>query len=232
MVAMARQSDLTRPWRGVSPELRIVARRERILEAALQVFAARGFHASRVRDICSEAELTERYFYESFSGKDELLIVLVDQLVADFVAAAAPGIALVASDVDGGIRTAITAVVASLTDDPRRARILFVEVVGVSSEAEDHRRAVIGSLAAVIRGVAIQAFGEWAGESIEVELIARGAIGAASELIVSHVRGELVLDRDDLSRMVTTLFLAARQMVVAMVAGRGAAIAEHERQTA
>lgn len=212
--------ELVRPWRGVSPEQRVTDRRERLIEAGLEVFATRTFQGTKVRDVCGEAGLTERYFYESFSDKEALLRVLADRIVADFVAAAGPSIALVATDFDAAIRGAMTALVSSLTDDPRRARILFIEVVGVSPTIEDKRRMVISNLVEVIRVAAAQAFGEWVRESVEIELIARALIGAASELLVAHVRGELPLDRDELVLALSRLFLRARPIVVAIAAER------------
>jgi AcrR family transcriptional regulator len=216
----------------MSPEQRVAERRERLLDAGLEVFTSLSFHASKVRDVCREAGLTERYFYESFPSKGDLLAALAQQIVADFVAAAGPSIGLAASDLDGAIHGAMQAVVSSLTDDPRRARILFVEVVGVSPAAEDRRRDVIRSLVEVIRAAVVQAFGEWARDSIEVELIARSVIGAASELLVAYVRGELPLEQDELVINLARLFLRARPVLAAVAAeqqtaGRQTETTEH-----
>jgi AcrR family transcriptional regulator len=215
---MPRPTELIRPWRGVSPEQRVADRRERLLQAGLEVFTSRTFHATKVRDVCHEAGLTERYFYESFGGKQELLMALADTIVEDFVTAALPSIALVTTDIDVAIEGAMAAVIHSLTDDPRRARILFVESVGVSPAAEAKRRSVIGKLAAVITGAAAPAFGDWVNESVEVELIARSLIGAASELIVAHVRNELPLDQHELITNMTRLFMRARSVMLAVAA--------------
>ena len=217
---MSGAPELVRPWRGVSPEQRIAERRERLLEAALEVFSARTFRGSKVRDICSEAGLTERYFYESFRNKEALLGALADRIVTDFVAAAAPSIALAATDIDAAIHDGVRDFVASLTDDPRRARILFIESVGVSAAAETKRRAVIASLVEVVRGATEQAFGAWVRDSVEVELIARSLIGAASELLVAYVREELPLDQDELALNISRLFQRGRPILVAMAAER------------
>jgi AcrR family transcriptional regulator len=207
----------------MSPEERVAERRERLLDAALEVFTARSFLASKVRDVCAEAGLTERYFYESFRDKEMLLGVLGERIVGDFVAAAGPSIALVTEDLDAAIHGASRAVVRSLTDDPRRARILFVEAVGISPAAEDKRRAVIGRLVQVIIAAAAGAVGDWVHESIEVELIARSIIGAASELLVAYIRGELALDQEQLVINFTRLFMRARPALMAVAAERAAA---------
>lgn len=215
---MTRPTELIRPWRGKSPEQRVADRREQLLEAALEVFTTRTFHGAKVRDVCQEAGLTERYFYESFGGKQDLLMALADMIVEDFVSAALPSIALVTDDLDTAIEGAMAAVVHSLTDDPRRARILFVESVGVSPAAEAKRRSVIGSLASVITAATEPAFGAWVTESVEIELIARSLIGAASELIIAHVRNELPLDQGGLIVNMTRLFKRARSVLLALAA--------------
>ncbi len=220
---MARSAELVRSWRGISPEQRVAERRERLLDAALEVFATRTFQAAKVRDVCAEAGLTERYFYESFRSKEALLGVLAERIVMDFVAAAGPSIALIHDDLDAAIRGACEAVVVSLTGDPRRARIIFVEAVGISPAAEDRRRAVIARLVQVITAAAAAAVGDWVYDSIEIELIGRSLIGAASELLVAHVRGELPLDQDELVLNFTRLFMSARPALLAVAAERAAA---------
>ena len=212
----AATTELVRPWRGLSPQQRVDERRARLLTAALEVFSAQGFHGAKVRDVCRAAGLTERYFYESFTGKQALLIALAEQLVADLVTAAAPGIALVETDLDAAVGVIAEAVVGSLTDDPRRARILFVEVVGVSTEIEDRRRVIIAALADVVRQGAARAFGPWVLRSVELELMSRALIGAAQELLVAYVRDELPLDRPALVEIFGRLLAQVGPTVEAM----------------
>lgn len=39
-----------------------------------------GWQATTVRGICERARLNPRYFYESFSGLDELLVAVFDRI--------------------------------------------------------------------------------------------------------------------------------------------------------
>ena len=48
-------------------------RRRRILDAAVRVFARRGYHGSRVGDIAAEAGVAHGLLYHYFSSKDEVL---------------------------------------------------------------------------------------------------------------------------------------------------------------
>lgn len=217
---MTCMSEPVRPWRGISPQRRIAERRERLLDAALEVFVARGFANSRVRDVCREADLTERYFYESFADKEALLVALAERIVADLVLAVGPAIELAQTEARPAIDAASRAVVRSLTGDPRRARIVLVEVVGVSAAIEAIRRAHIARLAEVIRGAVAGAFGPWALTSPEVELVARALVGAAQELLVAYVRDELKLDEGALIENLGRLLLRARPVIQALAQDR------------
>lgn len=46
----------------------------RILDAALDVFRAKGYAATRIEDICAEAGLTKGSFFHHFKSKEELAI--------------------------------------------------------------------------------------------------------------------------------------------------------------
>ena len=52
----------------------------RLLEAALEVFDKRGYHAARVDDICEAAGTSHGTFYLYFASKEDLFGVLVDQV--------------------------------------------------------------------------------------------------------------------------------------------------------
>lgn len=216
MTAAEKTNQLVRPWRGVSAKDRTTDRRERLLEAGLELFATRGYANSSVREVCRAAGLTERYFYESFSDREALLKAIADGIVEDFLAAVAPILPLLESDLHRATHEGAAAFVASLADDPRRARLLFVESVGVSPAAEDHRRAVFAHLVGFLREAAALSFGGWVRESADFELVARAVIGGAQELLVAHVRGELQIERQELVAGLAQLFVSAGPIVAAL----------------
>jgi AcrR family transcriptional regulator len=57
----------------LSPTPTQAHRRRRILDAAVRVFAQRGYHGARVGDIASEAGVAHGLLYHYFSSKDEVL---------------------------------------------------------------------------------------------------------------------------------------------------------------
>jgi AcrR family transcriptional regulator len=60
--------------------------RERVLAAAANVFARRGYHRATVDEIASEAGFTIGALYSNFAGKEELFLALADRQVEERVA--------------------------------------------------------------------------------------------------------------------------------------------------
>jgi AcrR family transcriptional regulator len=56
--------------------------RARLLDAAGQVFARRGFHAATVDEVAEAAGYTKGAVYSNFTNKDELFLALLDQRLA------------------------------------------------------------------------------------------------------------------------------------------------------
>jgi TetR/AcrR family fatty acid metabolism transcriptional regulator len=63
-------------------------KRQRILDAAVQVFASKGFFASRVSDIASAAGIADGTVYLYFRNKDDILIKLFDDVMGVHLEAA------------------------------------------------------------------------------------------------------------------------------------------------
>ena len=85
---------MDRPYRGVEAPERLAARRRRFLEAGLELLGgATDPGELTVRAICADAGLTARYFYESFTDKDQFVGAVFDGVVADVAATTQAAIA-------------------------------------------------------------------------------------------------------------------------------------------
>lgn len=142
-------ASTSRPYQGESAESRIKARRQQLLDTAFALMTAGGWRQVTIDNLCREAKLNKRYFYESFPDLDALAGALVDELanrlieiglqtVGEAAAARLPTAVLA--------RRVIGAVVGFLIDEPQRARMLFTEIAS-SPQAIAHRQAATQAFA-------------------------------------------------------------------------------------
>ncbi|WP_040836094.1 TetR/AcrR family transcriptional regulator [Nocardia brevicatena] len=124
---MAVQSGV---YRGVSAAERAAERRARLFEAALTVWASPETRTTMTA-VCVEAGLSERYFYESFSGLDELLEAVMNAIAAEIEEAGRRAAENAGEDPEARARASIRAFVQLLVDDPRKGRVAIVESVAV-----------------------------------------------------------------------------------------------------
>ncbi|WP_027482629.1 TetR/AcrR family transcriptional regulator [Deinococcus pimensis] len=66
------------------------SRRDQIYEVAGALFSERGYHATSMRDLASQLGMQGGSLYAHISGKEELLVELVNQAAAQFDAALMP----------------------------------------------------------------------------------------------------------------------------------------------
>jgi AcrR family transcriptional regulator len=123
-------------------------RRDAMLVAGLDLFGTKGVAHTRVEEVCRRAGVSTRNFYEEFDDRHSLLVAIGEQIVAGVFAvwsspAAGPGGRGAIDDVTATLRTRVANVVHLLVDDPRVARLAFVEAVGVSPHDEVLRREML-----------------------------------------------------------------------------------------
>src|SRR5437763_8651608 len=61
--------------------------RQRLLDAALQVFSARGYHGATIEEIVEESGLSNGALYYNFRNKEDLFLALFDQRIGARIAA-------------------------------------------------------------------------------------------------------------------------------------------------
>jgi AcrR family transcriptional regulator len=198
----------TRPYRGVSAEDRRAARRERLLEAALDLLGGEGWGATTVRGVCARAGLTERYFYESFKDREELLLAVFDSIIADATRVVLEAVAATPPDARVKSRAAIAAFVELMTADPRKGRVAFVEAMG--SEALMQRRLdTLRGFAALIAEQGRAFYGDRAVSREDAELTAFVLVGGLAETLIAWLRGELEVSRERLVDHCAEVFVSA-----------------------
>lgn len=171
-----------------------IDKRRVLLEAAVRVFARRGFHAARVGDIAEEAGVAHGLLYHYFSSKEEVLETIFRETWADLLAAV--------RDVEESgesareqLRQVAAILLRSWRRDPDLVRVL---VRGVTRSSElDRRVGDVGDAFAAIERIVRR--GQEAGElrpELDARLTSVIFYGAIEELLTGWVL-ELLPDTDD-----------------------------------
>ncbi|HSB61618.1 MAG TPA: helix-turn-helix domain-containing protein, partial [Vicinamibacteria bacterium] len=66
--------------------MRDPGKRQQIIDAAVRVFARTGYYSSRVSDVAREAGIASGTIYLYFDTKDEILVALFREKMAEWVA--------------------------------------------------------------------------------------------------------------------------------------------------
>lgn len=135
------QGPHNRMYRGVDTEQRRAERRERLLEAALDEFTSRGYHRTKIADLCARAGVSTRNFYEKFASKEALLLELHAHINTVAMKRMLPVLeSLADADALTRITTLLDSFVAAVTSDPRYPRLNYVEAPGISQAMERQHR--------------------------------------------------------------------------------------------
>ncbi|MBQ0928272.1 TetR/AcrR family transcriptional regulator [Saccharopolyspora endophytica] len=200
-----------RRYSGLDASERTRQRREALLEAALELFASQGYPATSVKQLCRQAGLTERYFYESFRDRHACLMALYDELIDRLRAAT---VAALDDEIEADAVTwrGLSAFVEHLTADTRRARVILLEVVGISAELEDRRHAVLRDFAEITTAVWLR-FDDQSAPSDRQRLAALGLVGAVNHLLVDWLHRGRQEQPTVLVETCSTLFEGARKQL-------------------
>lgn len=190
-------SPASRTYRGQSADERREERRRRLLDAGLDLIGTDGWSATTVRAVCQRARLSARFFYESFDDLDALAVAVFDEVLGQALAAALTAMAgAPAGDLPARLRPGVDALVADLTDDPRRARVAFVEALG-SVPLMERRMRGMRTIADVLAAEVRAAYTVPADDPF-VDLTAVALSGALTELMIVWLSGDLRVSREQL----------------------------------
>jgi AcrR family transcriptional regulator len=176
------KSKLPGRWSGVPIEDRQALRRDELVAAGVALLGGEGGPALTVRAACREAGFTERYFYESFSDRDEFVRAVYDDVCNRAMAALSSATTP---------REAVERFVALMVDDPVRGRVLL--------------------LAPEVEPVLTRSGAEWMPNFIDLlqrkltaisdpslqKMVATGLIGALTALFTAYLGGRLTATREE-----------------------------------
>jgi AcrR family transcriptional regulator len=177
--------------------------------SGLEEIGTRGYDNITVKDVCRRAGLTERYFYEHFADRAALLVAVFDEVVETVMAAAVSASEAVPADLEERARAGLTGFLDALTEDPRRARVQLVGVVGRGADLERRRFASIHAFADYIATAAEQLAPRDDLEFRQRRIAALALVGGSNHLAVEWILGDLELSKDELVETLVALYVAA-----------------------
>lgn len=198
-------------WHGTARHTRDHERRQRLLDAALELYGTVGYRATTVAAVCRLAKVSTRSFYELYASQEELLERLYRDLNEE-VLKAITGVTFGSDpDVFTVARGLIAAALGPMLHDERKARVMEVETVGVSESLETARRLTIRRLAA-----AVDSAFEALAETGQIAPVPKGLtslilVGGVTEVLLQRVQTEPA------HRLSTTEFLDEVTRVIVRV---------------
>jgi AcrR family transcriptional regulator len=204
---MPSPSVANRRYRGSSAEERRAHRREQFLRAAIQVYGEQGYRNATVKAVCEAAGLTERYFYESFSNSEELLVASF-RAVMDFLLGE---LEKAVTETAGGpverARTMLTAYYEALKGHPQSARVFLVEISGVSPAVDQALEAALRELGDLLART-LDAQGE--SSAAKEPLLRAGVIGGVIHIALSWIASGYSRPMDEVVEAAMRLCLVLR----------------------
>jgi len=184
-------------------------KRRLILDAAVRVFAQKGFHSSRVGDVAEEAGVAHGLLYHYFRSKDDVLESIFKETWADILSATR-----MVEETDEPARDRLAGIAKILLRawrrDPDLVRVVVREIVR-SPELQQRITDVHAAFAAIERIVARgQEDGEFRAD-VDARLASFVFYGALEEILTGWVLGTLDDGDEQIAR--------AEQTVVEIVCG-------------
>lgn len=196
-----------RPYRGVSADERRAARRAALVDAGLEVMGASHPRPLTMTAICERAGLTERYFYESFTHRDALLLEVMDSIAVEVMDASVSALDAGDGQVEARARASIRAMVGVLTADPRKGRAALVTSLSVPV-LRARRQELLAGFERLVADRTRQMYGDraWAAPDDRIQSLL--FVGGLAELLSAWLTGALDVGPDAIVDAATRQYLA------------------------
>jgi AcrR family transcriptional regulator len=160
--------------------------RTKILDAALSIFARKGYHHTKMDEIVDESETSKGSIYFHFPNKERLFFALVDQFadllerrVTDAIQNEPIGMARV--------RAALETVVATFGKYRRPAKLLLVQAVGLGAPFEAKRMEINDRFAQLIESYLKEAIEIGEIPAVDTEVVSYAWMGAIYGVVIRWV---------------------------------------------
>jgi AcrR family transcriptional regulator len=197
--------DSGRRYRGRTGEERRAERRERLLDAALELFGTRGYADTTIEALCAASQLNPRYFYEQFDSREDLLLTSYERHMEGVTAAVGAAVGAAPLDPVARLEAGLRAFVDAQLEDERGAQINYFEIVGVSPRLEQRRREMLRFYAALVEGQINALVDAGRLPQRDYRLTAVALVGATDGLLIDWLSTEPRPDREPVLRELIAL---------------------------
>jgi len=164
-------------------------KRERILRAAIEVFAKKGFYATRVSEIAKAAEVADGTIYLYFKNKDDVLISIFEDRITKLIAVLRREIEA-AEDFDSKLRRVIELQLGLLEGERDLAEVVTVNLRQSSRLLKQYGAPLFSEYIEVIAGLIEEGQREGAVRAdLSPRVVARGLWGALDGIALTWALG-------------------------------------------
>lgn len=212
------KSSTGRVYGGVSQEERKKLRKQQFIQAGVDIFGTEGFRKATVRKLCKQAQLTDRYFYQSFGSVEALLIATYEHLMTE----SSKRMLINASQVEmkGGLPVHKEDFITTSVDgfleymqNPKIAKICMTEMEGVSEESNRVYNGYIERYAEIAMVLADKVYPKWNISADERKMLGIAMIGSMRQLTTFWYQSDYQMPRDQLSKVACDVILGAAQFL-------------------
>ena len=159
------------------------ATRERLMEAAEEVFADKGYYEAAVDEIARRSNSSKGSVYFHFPSKESLFLAVVDHLGNRLMQRVEKAIAEV-KDPRERVEVALTTTLQTLTKHKTLASLLLSKGFGMGSSFVKKRQEVFARFANQVKALLDEALPQETAGSLNTEVVAYAYLGAISEVVV------------------------------------------------
>lgn len=170
-------------------QARSVSRREKILDAALQVFSRRGFRDTAVDDIASEAETSKGGVYFHFPNKQSIFLALLDH-TAHLLRERAEAAMVAEIDPLAKVDAALLIVMRTFASHRSLARLFLVEALGAGREFNERMNQMHIEFAELIERHLDEAVVSGRIQPLDTRVAGKAWFGALNEVVMAWVLEE------------------------------------------
>ena len=198
-----------RQFKGLSMAERQQVRREKLIEAGIEAYGSHGFFSVSVEDICNEANRSDRYFYESFKKSEHLFQTIFLKLIDELQQNVMQAMMQASTDPKKMIEAGLAALLSTLRDNPRMARIIYIDAMLVQ---ELHNQATIHETMSrfdrMIHAFVMLMMPQLNRSEQEISLVSTGLNGYVTQIAIRWVMSGFKQSLEEVLSSCSVVFLA------------------------